>query len=128
MADSHMSHDEFFAKLGELFNHRKGSDHGAIYLSQKRLTYGQDIPSPSEEEPSPDIRPGKSLPLIIRATDGKGKKERASKTKLSTVVNPEDLEAFYVRYADVCKTGMTALKPRDRSKKKAKAKKKKATA
>jgi hypothetical protein len=64
MADSHMSHDEvslhppphirrdpndlpaalfltsrqFFAKLGELFNHRKGSDHGAIYLSQKRRT------------------------------------------------------------------------------------------
>jgi signal recognition particle subunit SRP14 len=131
--------------LGELFNHRKGSDHGAIYLSQKRrawkllyyklifaktvsVTYGQDIPSPSEEEPSPDIRPGKPLPLIIRATDGKGKKERSSKTKLSTVVNPDDLEAFYVRYADVCKAGMTALKPRDRSKKKAKAKKKKAAA
>ncbi|KAF5706965.1 signal recognition particle subunit SRP14 [Fusarium globosum] len=128
MADSHMSHDEFFAKLGELFNHRKGSDHGAIYLSQKRLTYGQDIPSPSEEEPSPDIHPGKPLPLIIRATNGKGKKNRSSKAKLSTVVNPVDLDAFYVRYADVCKAGMTALKPRDRSKKKAKAKKKKAAA
>ncbi|KAF5692130.1 signal recognition particle subunit srp14 [Fusarium circinatum] len=154
MADSHMSHDEvslhfllhtkrdpddrlatlfltswqFFAKLGELFNHRKGSDHGAIYLSQKRLTYGQDIPIPSEEESSPDIHPGKPLPLIIRATNGKGKKDRSKKTKLSTVVNPEDLEAFYVRYADVCKAGMTALKPRDRSKKKAKAKKKKAAA
>ncbi|KAM0298361.1 hypothetical protein HYE67_006319 [Fusarium culmorum] len=128
MADSHMSHDEFFAKLGELFDHRKGSDHGSIYLSQKRLTYGQDIPQPSEEEPSPDINPGKPLPLIIKATNGKGKRDRSKKVKLSTVVNPEDLEAFYVRYADVCKTGMTALKPRDRSKKKAKAKKKKAAA
>ncbi|KAF5022778.1 hypothetical protein F66182_5193 [Fusarium sp. NRRL 66182] len=127
MADSHMSHDEFFAKLGELFNHRKGSDHGAIYMTQKRLSYGQNIPGPSDEEPSPDIRPSQPLPLLIRATDGKGKKERSSKVKLSTVVNPEDLEAFYVRYADVCKTGMTALKPRDRSKKKAKAKKKKTT-
>lgn len=27
---------QFFAKLSELFNHRKGSDHGAIYLTQKR--------------------------------------------------------------------------------------------
>lgn len=92
------------------------------------VTYGQDIPQPSEEELSPDINPGKPLPLIIKATNGKGKRDRSKKVKLSTVVNPEDLEAFYVRYADVCKTGMTALKPRDRSKKKAKAKKKKAAA
>lgn len=63
MAEAHMSHDEvctlfytstkivkclqksvlltscqFFAKLGELFDHRKGSDHGSVYLSQKRRT------------------------------------------------------------------------------------------
>lgn len=99
-----------------------------IPLRKLSVTYGQGIPSPSEEEPSPDIHPGKPLPLIIRATNGKGKKDRSNKAKLSTVVNPEDLEAFYVRYADVCKAGMTALKPRDRSKKKAKAKKKKAAA
>ncbi|KAI8670772.1 Signal recognition particle subunit SRP14 [Fusarium keratoplasticum] len=128
MAEPRISHDEFFAKLAELFDHRKGSDHGTVVLSQKRLTYGQDIPAPSEGEPSPDLHPGKPLPLIIRATNAKGKKERAKKIKLTTVVNPEDLEAFYVRYADVCKAGMTALKPRDRSKKKAKAKKKKAAA
>jgi len=53
---------------------------------------------------------------------------RAKKIKLSTVVAPEDLEAFYTRYADLCKAGMVALKPRDRSKKKAKAKKKKSAA
>jgi hypothetical protein len=29
---------QFFAKLGELFNDRKGSDHGSVYLSQKRRT------------------------------------------------------------------------------------------
>jgi signal recognition particle subunit SRP14 len=45
--------------------------------------------------------------------------------KLSTIVDVGALDAFYARYADVCKAGMTALKPRDRSKKKAKAKKKK---
>jgi signal recognition particle subunit SRP14 len=44
--------------------------------------------------------------------------------KLSTVVEGAELEAFYVRYAEVCKKGMEGLRKRD--KKKAKAKKKKA--
>ena len=92
------------------------------------VTFDQDVPAGSAEDPTPDLHTSKPLPVIIRATDGKSKKERASKVKLSTVVQPDDLEAFYTRYADICKTGMTALKPRDRSKKKAKAKKKKAAA
>lgn len=73
----------------------------------------------------PDLEPPQPLPIIIRATNGKSKEKRDKKVKLSTVVNPGDLDAFYARYAEVCKAGMTALKPRDRSKKKAKAKKKK---
>ncbi|KAL2000859.1 hypothetical protein VTN02DRAFT_2547 [Thermoascus thermophilus] len=44
------------------------------------------------------------------------------KVKLSTIVAPEDLEAFYARYAEVCKAGMSGLKKRDRKKGKAKAK------
>lgn len=67
------------------------------------------------------------MPVIIRATNGQSKKDRSKKVKLSAIVNPEDIEDFYTRYADVCKSGMTALKPRDRSKKKAKAKRKKTT-
>ena len=73
----------------------------------------------------PDLSPAHPLPVIIRATNGKSKRHRDKKVKLSTVVGPADLDAFYVRYADVCKAGMTALKPRDRKKNKAKAKKKK---
>jgi len=34
------------------------------------------------------------------------------------VVQPEDLETFFARYADVCKVGMQGLKKRDRSKRK----------
>lgn len=41
------------------------------------------------------------------------------------MVEPDALEAFYARYAEVCKAGMAALKPRDRTKRKAKAKKRK---
>ncbi len=89
----------------------------------------------------PDLHPPRPLPVLIRATDGnsrpksksadgqwqkrKGKRERV---KLSTVVEADALPAFFERYADVCKAGMTTLKPRDRSKRKGKAKKKKAGA
>ena len=67
-------------------------------------------------------------PVLVRATDGKSGEKRKQRTKLSTVVEPEALETFYTRYAEVCKTGMTALKPRDKSKKKAKAKKRRGAA
>lgn len=65
------------------------------------------------------------MPIIVRASNGKSKRQRADKLKLSTIVQPHDLDSFYIRYAEMCKAGMTALKPRDRSKKKAKAKRKK---
>lgn len=68
---------------------------------------------------------GGPMPLIIRATNGKSKKERSLKIKISTIVHPSDVDDFYIRYADICKSGMIALKPRDRSKKKARAKRKK---
>ena len=47
--------------------------------------------------------------------------------KISTVVQADELDGFYGRYADVCKMGMTTgMKKRDRTKrKKEKAKKKK---
>jgi signal recognition particle subunit SRP14 len=77
--------------------------------------------------------------ILIRATDGNtnapnpksagkgGKssrvtKNKSTKVKMSTIVNPSDLESFYARYAEVCKTGMAGLKKRDRSKRKGKAK------
>ena len=66
--------------------------------------------------------------MIVRATDGKsnskekgkdGKREKnKNKVKLSTIVQPDDLETFFTRYAEVCKAGMQSLKKRDRSKRK----------
>ena len=104
------------------------------------VSYGQD----NEAKPStlsspksalfPDQSLASPLPIIIHATNGNPKVQRNGKwvaakttqrTKLSTVVQPNDLEAFFVRYAEVCKAGMGALKKRDRSKKKRKEKKKK---
>jgi signal recognition particle subunit SRP14 len=74
-----------------------------------------------------DLHPRDPMPIIIKASNGKSKRNRSEKVKISTIVQPKDLDGFYVRYADICKSGMAALKPRDRSKKKAKARKKKTT-
>lgn len=56
--------------------------------------------------------------MLIRATNGKWKDEKKDKVKISTVVQPSELEGFYTRYAEVCKSGMSGLKKRDRSKRK----------
>lgn len=91
------------------------------------------FPTPDDakvaDDPLWDTHPPHPLPLIVRATDGatqdKERKKNKDKIKLSTVVQPDELEAFYARYAEVCKAGMGALKKRDRSKrKKTKGKKK----
>ncbi|KAK3941205.1 signal recognition particle subunit srp14 [Diplogelasinospora grovesii] len=123
----HLTHDEFFARLTELFNARKGKDYGHIYLTQKRFSYEQQTEAkPTAENPFPELHPEKPLPLIIRATNGKSTTQAhtTEKVKVSTIVQPADLEAFYSRYAEVCRAGMSALKPRDRTKRKAKARKK----
>lgn len=71
----------------------------------------QDTTTPPSDPPSTT-----PAPLLIRATNGKSGDKKSEKIKISTLVAPDDLEAFYARYADVCKTGMAALKPRDRTK------------
>lgn len=81
------------------------------------------------DDPLWDLNPPNPLPVLIRATDGNTQSEdrkKSKKLKLSTVVQPDDMDAFYARYADVCKAGMQSLKKRDRSKRK-KAKKGKKT-
>lgn len=73
-----------------------------------------------------DLKPATPLPVLIRATNGKSKRSKSDRVKLSTVVQPEELEGFFVRYADCCKAGMQGLRKRDRkAKKKDKGKKKK---
>jgi signal recognition particle subunit SRP14 len=84
--------------------------------------------SPSSETFA-DLHLENPVPVLVRATDGESGDKRKSRVKLSTVVQPEEMDSFFTRYAEVCKAGMTGLKKRDRSKrKKDKAKKKKAGA
>ncbi|KAI1105391.1 signal recognition particle 14kD protein [Jackrogersella minutella] len=123
-----LTNDEFFIKLTELFDKKKGKDHGSIVLVQKRLSHDQPLPEATSDTIFPDMHPPRPMPILIRATNAKGKERRQDKIKISTVVDPESLPAFFDKYAEVCKSGMTTLKPRDRSKRKGKAKKKKGAA
>ena len=88
-------------------------------------------PAKVADDPLWDLNPPNPLPLLVRATDGKStledkKTKNQDKAKLSTVVQPDDIDAFFAKYAEICKAGMQSLRKRDRSKrKKDKGKKKK---
>lgn len=81
--------------------------------------------STTSELPFSDLSPAFPPSVLIRATNGKSKEHRADKIKLSTIVEADKLEGFFVRYGEVCKAGMQGLKKRDRSAKKTKLKAKK---
>ncbi|KAK5117132.1 hypothetical protein LTR85_008900 [Meristemomyces frigidus] len=131
----HASNDEFFTQLASLIDKQQQKGHGSVYMTQKRLSYDANAATPTSakvaDDPLWDLHPPNPLPLLVRATDGKSqckdRKKHKNKVKISTVVQPDEIESFFARYADVCKAGMQSLKKRDRSKRK-KDKKKKAPA
>lgn len=92
------------------------------------MTFDESTASKPTDSPLADLEPPSApLPILVRATDGNSQtkdRKKSEKIKLSTVVQPDDLETFYTRYAEVCKQGMQALKKRDRSKRKKQSKKK----
>ena len=104
-----------------------------MHLTQKRITEPTTVPSPSQLQDDPlwDTHPSQPVPIVVRASKNKSDKragtdrENRPKEKISTVVQPEHLDAFYVRYAEACKVGMGGLKKRDRKKGKKDKKKKK---
>ncbi|OQE29967.1 hypothetical protein PENSTE_c002G09793 [Penicillium steckii] len=112
----HLGNEEFFSSLTDLLAKTTEKARGSVTLSQKPL-----IENVTNSQPS----------ILIRATDGntsaprvkkdgkvvKGKASKATRVKFSTVVTADELEAFYTRYAEICKTGMTGLKKRDRKRK-----------
>lgn len=104
-----------------------------MYAYQTSLVaYGTSATVPTENTADASIdnsegAPSITYPVLVRATNGKAGDARKAgkKVKLATVVESDALDAFYARYAEICRAGMQALKPRDRSKRKTKGKKKK---
>ena len=98
------------------------------------VTYDQtSAKSPADKvpgDPLADLHPTLPLPILMRASDGETQSKDRVKNKdhvnISTIVQPDDLEAFFTRYAEVCKATMLSLRKRDRRKRKGdKSKKKK---
>jgi signal recognition particle subunit SRP14 len=131
-----LSNADFLARLTTLFTSTHSANSGSIFLTQKPLYPS----SPDTQDSHPSAAPPQ---ILIRATDGKSpppkstaaaansksakgitKKTSASggKVKFSTVVDAEELEGFFTKYAEVCKGGMVGLKKRDRKKAKKKGK------
>ncbi|KAJ5725940.1 uncharacterized protein N7483_007297 [Penicillium malachiteum] len=111
-----LSHDEFFSSLTTLLSKTTEQAHGSVYLTQKPLPSSESTSSPSILIRASDGNTNAPNPKSANQT-GKITKNRSSKVKFSTVVKSEDLDAFYTRYAEVCKTGMSGLKKRDRKRK-----------
>jgi signal recognition particle subunit SRP14 len=126
---------QFFSQLANLFEYNRKKGHGSVYLVQKRLSYDTAAAPPSStkvaDDPLWDTHPENPVPVLIRASNNKSDKRAGTdrkdidKTKLSTVVQPDDLDAFYARYAEACRAGMSGLKKRDKKKGKKDKKKKK---
>ncbi|KAK2741701.1 hypothetical protein FQN55_008200 [Onygenales sp. PD_40] len=112
MSNPHLSNEEFFRALKTLLSTQSSAARGSIFLTQKRLPATSPL---SENATASDSTSSKPCPVLIRASNGKHK---SAKSKTSTVVQPDELEGFYLRYAEVCKGGMVGMKKRDRSGKK----------
>lgn len=132
---------QFLTRLTTLLADAHSTAHGSIYLTQKPVVDlgTADAAISKETDAATDGQ------ILIRATNGLSKEHRGAvaksntksraaqagkskgrpKVKLATVVNAVELDAFYARYAEVCKKGMEGLRKRDKKKAKVKAKAKK---
>ncbi|PGG98158.1 signal recognition particle subunit SRP14 [Blastomyces parvus] len=118
MSSPHLSNDEFFNALKTLLTTQSTNARGSIFLTQKRLppTTATTSSSQLETAPSTSESPAPApAPVLVRATNGRHKE---AKSKVSTVVQPDDIEGFFVKYVEICKAGMVGMKKRDRSGKK----------
>ncbi|KAK9455118.1 signal recognition particle, SRP9/SRP14 subunit [Dipodascopsis uninucleata] len=114
---SRLSNQAFLIELEKLFGKQK--EGGTVFLQQKRLIEPSSTAIPvTEDEVKEDN--GNTYSLIFRATDGDSNK--TTKAKISTIVGPKDLEAFWKKYLEIAKTGVSGLKKKDKKKQKGKKK------
>ncbi len=119
---------QFFGKVTKLLEQNDGEK--SIYITQKRLP---DTESMIQADPlddlQEDVKPTvlkqagtenktNTYKVLIRVTNGS--REKGSKIKLSTIVDPKDLEKFWSSYTKVLKAGFPGLKKRSKKKKKKK--------
>jgi signal recognition particle subunit SRP14 len=111
-------------RLTTLLSTTHAQSHGSIYLTQKSLDSSpSQILIRATNGLSKSHRPGNAKVIKSKfASASKDLSKEKPKVKFAAVVDVSDIEAFYVKYAEICKKGMECLRKRD--KKKAKARKK----
>ncbi|PVH14467.1 uncharacterized protein CXQ87_002608 [Candidozyma duobushaemuli] len=112
-----LNNAEFISKVEAILASNEGKS--SVYFTQKRLSTPlekesidsvKDLSSNVVEHPTAYPTNTQSYPVLIRATLGK------KDSKISTVVEPANLDAFWSEYAQVLKTGFVGLKKKEKKK------------
>ena len=118
----------FLRQVTKLLEKNDGEQ--SIYITQKRLPSTESmIQSEPMDDLQDEVKPivlkqaitenkANTYKVLIRVTNGG--RDKASKIKLSTIVDPEELEPFWASYTKVLKAGFPGLKKRSKKKKKKK--------
>jgi len=111
-----LDNEEFLKQLKALFESTTQS--GSVFLTQKRFTY-EETPSSNADTDMPEASTStsseKQYSIIIKATDGKN---ASSKTKISTIVQPQDHTTFMTAYGQLLKSCFNTMRKKDKRKKK----------
>lgn len=94
----------------------------SVYLTQKRLSVDEvagvtDL-STNVVQYNGEVQPNASTyPVLVRISlNGKVRKDKKDKLKLSTVVETAQLEGFWTDYSQVIKNGFIGLKRKEKKK------------
>ncbi|ORZ06285.1 signal recognition particle, SRP9/SRP14 subunit [Lobosporangium transversale] len=110
-----LDNDKFLTRMAKAFEDSKTKN--TVYLTMKRYAYTTKkirAAEEAEEKAAGDTvmkvdEQDQEYPTIVRVSCG-------TKTKLSTLVQPQDLDRFMVQYTNIVKINMTALKKKERKK------------
>ncbi|KAL6451574.1 SRP14 Signal recognition particle 14 kDa protein [Candida maltosa Xu316] len=115
-----LDNSNFLKELTKLVQQNNGKS--SIYLTQKRLTaepQSNDFPTnviENDQLPTNET----TYPVLVRVSmnSSDNKKEKQNKVKISTVIENNQLEQFWVDYIQILKNGFIGLKKKDKKKNK----------
>lgn len=112
-----LNNAEFISKVESLLASNEGKS--SVYFTQKRLATPleketidlvKDLSSNVVEHTPAYPTNTQNYPVLIRATLGK------KESKISTVVEPANLDTFWLEYAQALKAGFVGLKKKEKKK------------
>lgn len=121
-----LNNAEFLSQMAELLTNNGGES--SVYFTQKRLTPAMnteedentnkinDLPSNViQTEKFPENKT--EYPVLIRVAMNTNRRAKL-KTKISTVVEIDQIDQFWIEYAQIMKSGFVGLKKKDKKKSK----------